>query len=119
MRWLAATVVLVATSLSLVAWVYLRDRGPTGSRPPERTLALSDARIVFADLGGTRCTRGCGVRLIGRSAPRRWRARITMGRRIRCFDIDLDHFALVARQGLTGVQAVHCDTGKDLASAGG
>lgn len=39
MRWLLVTIALLAASACLVGWIYLRDRGDTNWRPPERHLA--------------------------------------------------------------------------------
>jgi hypothetical protein len=109
MRWLAATVTLLTASVALAGGVYLRDRDPGAWRPPEATLARSYARTLLAALGGTGCTHGvCGVMSLTRTSPSRWLAAIEVHSRTRCFEIDLDRFAVTETHGVEGIAAVSC-----------
>ncbi len=72
------TVGLLGMSLSLVAWIYLRDRDPNW-RPPERPitrteelkLARADAAVTLSNaLRGADCRSGCASDVLShRGAP--------------------------------------------------
>jgi hypothetical protein len=103
-RWLGVTIGLLAVSLSLAAWVYLRDRETSTWHPPERPIALADATAALAAFGGGGCHSDCAADLLERRQPGRWLARITVRGQTQCLEIDLDRFALNSRHGLSGVQ---------------
>ncbi len=108
MRWLGVTIGLLAASLSLAAWVYLRDRETSGWRPSERSIALADATTALAAFAGRDCHSHCGAELLERRQPGRWLARIGVRGQTQCLEIDLDTFAAGARYGLSGVHPSRC-----------
>jgi hypothetical protein len=108
MRWLGVTIGLFAATLSLAAWVYLRDRDSSGSRPPERPLAHADAAAALAAVAGSGCHSGCAAELVERRQSGRWLARITVRGQTQCLEIDLDTFAVDSRHGLSGVEPSRC-----------
>lgn len=102
------TVGLLATSVCLVAWIYLRDRD-TNWRPQEPQLARADAAIVFNHtLNGANCRSGCATEVLGYVGPNRWLLRIIVRRQPRCLQIDLDTFTYSEQRGLSGVQPSRC-----------
>jgi hypothetical protein len=107
MRWLAVTLVLLCASGLLVGGVYLRDRDTADWRPPESSLAHTDARAIVAGLDGGYCGLGCGVRSLVRLEPGQWAVRIELNSRPRCYAIDIDHFSLTQR-GLQGIEPRAC-----------
>jgi len=109
MKWLAATIALLSASVLLVVGVYLRDRDPGAWRPPEATLAHSYATTLLALLGGADCTHGiCGVTSLSRTSPARWFTALEVHSQMRCFEIDLDRFAVTTQHGVEGIAAVTC-----------
>lgn len=116
MRWLGVTIGLLAASLSLVAWVYLRDRDTSGWRPPERPIALADATAALAAFAGRGCHSNCAAELLERRQPGRWLARITVRGQTQCLEIELDTFAVASRHGLSGVQPSRCADRVSVAS---
>jgi hypothetical protein len=108
MRWLAVTIGLLAASLSLAAWVYLRDRDTSGWRGPERPIALADVTAALGAFGGRGCHSACAAKLLERRQSGRWLARITVRGQTQCLEIDLDTFASDSRHGLSGVQPSRC-----------
>jgi hypothetical protein len=106
-RWGAVTLGLLAACVSLSAWIYLRDHG-SDWRPPERQVAIADAHLLLSGLAGAHCAQGCGARLLGRSGPNLWLARLTVRDMRYCFEIDLDRFASSGRHGFAGVQPGGC-----------
>jgi hypothetical protein len=112
MRWLGVTIGLLAASVSLVAWVYLRDRNTSQrGRGPERTVARADAAASLAVINGRGCRSDCAAELVERRQPGRWLARITVRGQTQCVEIDLDTFAIGSRHGLSGVQPSRCPDG--------
>ena len=107
MRWLGVTVALLAATLALVGWVYLRDRDTANWRPPEAQAVHVDARVALAALEGPECPRGCRARVLSRVRPEYWLVRITLRGRPRCLQIDLDAFA-IGQYGLVGAQPSRC-----------
>jgi hypothetical protein len=62
MKWLYVTVGLLATSVCLVGWIYLRDRNTSSYLPPpltERQLAQIDASATLNHLAGADCHPDC------------------------------------------------------------
>jgi hypothetical protein len=108
MRWLGITIGLLAVSLSLIAWVYLRDRGTSQWRPSERAIASADATAVLAAIDGPGCHPDCAAELLGRRQSGRWLARITVRGQTQCLEIELDAFALGPEHALAGVQPSQC-----------
>jgi hypothetical protein len=107
MRWLCATVGLLAASACLLAWVYLRDRDPSSWRVPEGQLARADAAAVLAALTGAGC-RDCTAEPLRRTQPRLWLVRVTVRGRAQCLQIDLDTFAVSRQHGVSGAQPSRC-----------
>jgi hypothetical protein len=110
MRWLAATVGLLAASAVLVLGIYLRDRDPAGWLPAPRTAANSDAKAVMAGLGGPECGRRCSYRLLGNPKPDHWLAQIVDRSRAECVDINLRTFGASDAHGLSGVALIDCES---------
>jgi hypothetical protein len=104
MRWLAATVGLLAASAALVMGVYLRDRDPHWL-PPQRKIAAYDARTMLFQMG---CGDSCSYTLVGNPRPFHWVARVVNGVGIECYDIDVIAFDTSTAHGVSGVATVHC-----------
>lgn len=109
MRWLAATLVLLAATASLGAWIYLRDRQPNTWHPPERQLVDYDAHVVLSMIEGYHCAHGCAVTGLGRYRPGVWLVHMRLPTRRQCAEITLDRFTFSPQHGLTGVRFVGCD----------
>lgn len=107
MRWLGVTAALLAASLCLVAWVYLRDRDTSGWRLPERQVARADAAVALTEFAGPDCRPGCAAQLLGHIQPHRWLVRLTVRGQPLCLRIDLNTFAVGPRY-LSGVQPSRC-----------
>jgi hypothetical protein len=107
MRWLYTTLGLLSASVCLVAFVYLRDRDTSGSRPGEYETAHADGVDTLVALGHGDCA-GCTTQVLSRIGPRRWLVRITVEGRAQCLQIDLARFASTRDHGLTGVRRVRC-----------
>jgi hypothetical protein len=107
MRWLLATLALLACSAGLLGWVYLRDRD-THWQPTELQLAYAAAESTLSELGGAGCSAGCSSDVLANPAPHRWIARITVRGRTRCMQIDLQAFGTNGPHGLTGVKPSRC-----------
>jgi hypothetical protein len=106
MRWLAATVGLLAVSLALIAGIYVRDRNPSQWLPPQRNVAGYDAETILLDL---RCGHLCSYTLLGNPRRNHWVARIAMlGATVDCFDIDVTSFDITGTQGISGAHVVRC-----------
>lgn len=108
MRWLGVTLAALTATLALAGWVYLRDRDTANWVPPTRPLARTDAAAVLTALDEEHCRAVCSFRLLGDPVPPRWRARLTIGRRTECVEIDLESFTLTARHSFTGLQPSPC-----------
>jgi hypothetical protein len=104
MRWLAATVGLLAASAALVAGVYLRDRDPHWL-PPQRKIATYDARTMLLQM---HCGHRCSYALVGNPRPYHWVARIDNGVGVECYDIDVISFDTSTSHGVSGVATVRC-----------
>jgi hypothetical protein len=107
MRWLAATLGLLAASAALVGGVYLRDRDPHWL-PPQRKVASYDAKTMLLAM---RCGHRCSYTLVGNPRPYHWVARVDNGVGIECFDIDVISFDTTGSRGASGVATVHCAAG--------
>ena len=59
MRWLGVTLAALGATLSLAAWVYLRDRDTADWMPPARPLARTDAAAVLTALDEGHCRAVC------------------------------------------------------------
>ncbi len=110
------TVALLGMSLSLVAWIYLRDRDPNW-QPPERQitraeeykLARADAAVTLSNaLRGVECRSGCASEVLSRAEARSWLIRITLRRRAWCLRIDLDRFMRGQHHALFGLRRTRC-----------
>jgi hypothetical protein len=108
MRWLSLTVALLTASVCLLGWVYLRDRDPSGWRPPEQSLARVDAARTLTMLGGPACHSACAAALLGRTQPHRWLVRVTVRGHQTCMQIDVSAFAVSREHGLVGVRPAGC-----------
>jgi hypothetical protein len=118
MRWLAATLALVAASAALVAGIYFRDRDTSGFLPAPRIAANADARAVMFSIGGTNCGRRCSYRLLGSSRPDHWLAQIVDRSRTRCVEINIRTFGLSIAHGISGVGPVDCESLPALTQGG-
>ena len=107
MRWLLLTLVLLASSVGLLGWVYLRDRD-THWQPTEPQLAYAAAEGTLGELGGVGCSVGCSAEALTRLAPYSWLARITVRDRTRCVQIDLQTFNLHGPHAPVGVEPHRC-----------
>jgi hypothetical protein len=113
MKWLYITVGLLATSVCLVGWIYLRDRDTSSYLPPgptERQLADIDATATLNQLAGADCRPDCTAKLLARTTAEHWLIRITVKGHPRCLQINLYTFRISPQHGLTGVQPSHCPT---------
>jgi hypothetical protein len=108
MRWLGATVGLLAACVALVGWIYLRDHSTESWHPPAGQAARADAATVLAALDGDGCRHHCGVQLLGSTRHGDWIAQITLGAHPQCFAIDVAAFSN-GQHGLTGVEPVSCE----------
>jgi hypothetical protein len=110
MKWLYLTLGLLATSVCLIGWIYLRDRDTSNALPPrptERQLAQIAATTTLNELGGGDCGSGCAT-VLGRTQPRQWLVRITVKGHPRCLRIDLDTFTVSYPHRLSGVRPSRC-----------
>jgi hypothetical protein len=110
MKWLYITLGLLACSVCLVGWIYLRDRDTSGALPPtlaERQRAEIAATIKLDTLGGADCPSGC-VTVLGRTQPQQWLMRITVKGHPQCLQINLHKFRVRKPYDLTGVRPSPC-----------
>lgn len=105
MRWLAATVALLAASAALIAWVYLRDRDTSGWQAQEAVLAGEDAARA---IGYGDCREDCAVRLLAQTGPHWWLVGVAAGGRRQCLEVDPNRFTISSSEGDTGVAPAHC-----------
>lgn len=115
MKWLAITLALLGASVALVAGIYLRDYDSSW-RPPQRTAAEADAKIVFTYVAGLWCATHCSSTVLATARPNHWLARIVDQSRSRCVDIDVETFNVSQDHGLSGIAVVNC--GSAAPSAG-
>jgi hypothetical protein len=108
MKWLGVTLGLLAASVCLVGWIYLRDRDTSGWLPPEGRLAHADANYALAELGGQECPSHCSADVLGQTQPHHWLVRFTVVGRPECLLIDLRTFAVSQQHGLSGVRLQSC-----------
>jgi hypothetical protein len=109
MRWLAATLVLLGACAALVIGIYLRDRD-TSWRPPPRTEADFDARMVLNFVAGPTCGRRCSYEVLANPRNNHWVARIVDRSRAECVDIDVEKFGITGEHGISGIRLISCDT---------
>jgi hypothetical protein len=110
MKWLAATLALIAATAAVLAGIYFRDRDTSGFLPAPRTAADADARAVMFGIGGTDCGRRCSYRLLGSTKPDHWLAQIVDRSRTECVEIDLKTFGLSDVHGISGVAMIDCES---------
>ncbi len=116
MRWLAATVGLLAASVVLIAGIYLRDRDPSHWLPPQRNVARYDAETILLAL---RCGHLCSYTLMSNPRPNHWVARIDkLGATVDCFDIDVTSFDISGASGVSGARVVRCNSVAAVRPAG-
>ncbi|MGZ4297284.1 MAG: hypothetical protein ACXVE4_08735 [Solirubrobacteraceae bacterium] len=108
MRWLAATLTLLAATFAVGLGLYLRDRVPSNWLPPQRTVAHSDAMSLAAVLGGT-CPRECKVRFIDHPRADHWTEWIETPSTTICVDINVRTFETAEVNGISGVTTVACE----------
>jgi hypothetical protein len=115
MRWLAATVALLAASAGLVIGLYLRDRDPHWL-PPQRKIAAYDAQTMLLQMhcGQPRCS----YTLVANPRPFHWVARIDDGAGIRCYDINVISFDTTTSHGVSGIATVRCGAAPETPAAG-
>jgi hypothetical protein len=116
MRWLAVTLALLGASVALVAGIYLRNYDSSW-RPPQRTTAEADAKIVFTYVAGLWCATHCSSTVLATARPNHWLARIVDRSRAKCVDINVATFDVSETHGLSGIAVVNCRSA--AASAGG
>lgn len=104
MRWFYVTIGLLATSLCLVVWIYLRDRDTNWRLPEAQQAHVDVASMLHNALRGADCHSGCATEVLGRSGPHNWLVRITVKHRSRCLQIDLNTFRF-GQHRLFGVQS--------------
>ncbi len=107
MRWLAATVALLAASAGLLAWVYLRDRDTSGWQAQEAALAREDAARA---VGGGSCRQDCRAGLLAQTGPHRWLVSVAFDGRRQCLEVDPNEFTVSSSEGDTGVAPARCST---------
>jgi len=107
MRWLLATIVLLAASAGLAGWIYLRDRD-TNWRLPGEQLARTDAVLAISELGGGRCLSDCEATQLDPASSHRWLVHAILRGRHACLQIDVNTFTVDGPHGLYGVRAGHC-----------
>ncbi|MGN6870637.1 MAG: hypothetical protein ACTHMY_19775 [Solirubrobacteraceae bacterium] len=94
MRWRIATIVLIAASVAVGAWVAVRDRGNPPWHPAQLAQAEQDAHQVLTSIELTSyCARGCSETVVDNTAPDTWRFRLRVGVSRRCYLIRLDAFS--------------------------
>jgi hypothetical protein len=108
MRWLAATAALVAATVALGAWIWLRDRSTSGWRGAGRALAFSDAQVLLGGISGHRCGAGCDARVVGQDGDGRWLVRLRLNGSAQCYRLDTDAFTSSVTHGVAGVEATRC-----------
>jgi hypothetical protein len=127
MKWLYVTIGLLASSVCLIGWIYLRDRS-TSSKPPaalsnERQMAHIAASITLSEIGGG-CHPDCRAEVLDRSGAHLWLVRVTAHGRTRCLQINLGAFRVNGAHRLSGVRPRRCpnsaapDRGDPAATAG-
>ncbi len=107
MKWLLATIVLLAASASLIGWIYLRDRD-TNWHPPGQRLASTDAILALSELRGGRCRFGCQASQLDPASSHRWLVHAILRGRYRCLQIDVNTFTVNGPHGLYGVRTGRC-----------
>lgn len=108
MKWLAVTLGLLLAAGLLTGAIYIRDRRPDTYRPRTPTLARADATTVLSAIQGWgRCPR-CAVMSVRPVRSGTWSARLRVRSTVRCVQIDVTRFRFTTRQGLTGIQFIHC-----------
>jgi hypothetical protein len=111
MRWLAATMGLLAAGAALVLGIYLRDRNPHWL-PPQRTAAAYDAHTMLDQM---HCGHRCSYVLVDNPRPYHWVARVDYGKAIACYDIDIISFDTSTSHGVSGVSTVRCGSRSETA----
>jgi hypothetical protein len=108
MKWLAATLALLASTSALVGWIYLRDRDPNAWHAARPQLAQGDAEAVLLGLQGWHCKSGCAVEQVRPGPDGLWFARLNIRWQPRCVEIDLGDFGIRQAGGFWGVRYVDC-----------
>jgi hypothetical protein len=107
MKWLAATIVLLAASAALVLGIFLRDRD-TAWQPPPRAAANFDAMRVMTYVAGPTCGTRCSYEVLANPRANHWLARIVDRSRAECVDIDVDSFDVSGAHGISGIRVIDC-----------
>ncbi|HEX3691132.1 MAG TPA: hypothetical protein VHV28_15640 [Solirubrobacteraceae bacterium] len=108
MKWLAATLALLAASAALVGGIFLRDRSSSWRLPP-RQAAQVDALKVLNFIAGPGCGSRCSYRVVSHPRPDHWLALIVDRSRPHCVDINVQTFAISPQNGMSGMQRIGCD----------
>jgi hypothetical protein len=106
MKWLFATIGLLAASLCLLGWIYLRDRD-TNWRPAETQVVQANVEGALGELPRSDCSEGCKTKILRRTGAHRWLVSITARGQTRCIQIELDGPA-ASGHGLSGIQPSPC-----------
>jgi len=107
MRWLAATLVLLAASAALLLGIFLRDRDTAWQLPPRAT-AEFDAKWVMTYVAGPTCGKRCSYTVLANPRADHWLARIVDRSRTTCVDIDVGRFDVSSAHGISGIQVIDC-----------
>jgi hypothetical protein len=108
--WRCVTVALVAVSVALITWMYLRDRASYTPQQAERAHAELDAERVLRSLAlPSACDGHCSIDLMERVAPHRWRVRFRGPAWQRCFVLNVSAFAYRPQSGLSGLRLIGCE----------
>ena len=108
MRWLAATILLLAATVALSGVIYARDLQPGAWRPPAGEAAASDAQAIARALSADGCATRCRVSDVRQITGSHWRATVRAGAVVRCAEIDVNTFAFTRRSGLHGATVAAC-----------
>lgn len=109
MIWRLATALIVALTVTLVGFMYLRDRDTSAARLDERRLAAADGREVLGSLTTVQsCAGGCRADAIDRVAPSVWRVRLQTPTWRRCFELQIRAFGYSPETGFRGLRSVSC-----------
>jgi hypothetical protein len=110
MIWRYVTASLVAASVALLGWMYVRDRAPYSPHEAERAQAGLDAERFLSAFGPSRACRGhCSVNLVRKIAPHQWLFQFRSPTWQRCFVLSVNAFTYRPQSGLSGVRSSGCD----------
>jgi hypothetical protein len=110
MKWLCATLGLLAAAAALVVAIYLRDYSSSWRLPP-REAAGADAQLVLDSMAGPQCGNLCSYEIVGHPRTDHWLAKIVdRSHPARCVDIDIETFGTGSEHDPSGIKPVSCDS---------